>query len=150
MRYRVLFDLLFSSFSLSSIAVLLYLLISFPVTLARLFFYLVLMFVLALITYDLFMDAFRIGGRMYRDSYLEYLLATILVVFPLLVIPSVYMYLWAPKILSGWKQWGDFYPTDIYALYLMGLNAAVYIMYYYLDRLVLSRSGVIVKRMDER
>ncbi|GEM_PF-4007544 len=108
------------------------------------------MFVLALIAYDLFIDAFRTMRRLYRDSYLEYFLATILVVLPLLVMPSVYMYLWAPKILSGWKQLGDFYPTDIYALYLMGLNAAVYITYYYLDKLVLSRTGVIAKRINER
>ncbi len=143
-------DLLLSCFSLSSIAVLLYLLVSFPATLARLFFYLILMFVLALIAYDLFIDAFRTMRRLYRDSYLEYFLATILVVLPLLVMPSVYMYLWAPKILSGWKQLGDFYPTDIYALYLMGLNAAAYITYYYLDKLVLSRTGVIAKRINER
>ncbi len=108
------------------------------------------MFVLALIAYDLFIDAFRTMRRLYRDSYLEYLLATILVVFSLLVMSSVYMYLWAPKILSGWKQLGYFYPTDIYALYLMGLNAAVYITYYYLDKLVLSRTGVIAKRINER
>ena len=150
MRYRLLFDLCLSGFSLSSIAVLLYLLVTFPVTLARLCFYLVLMFVLALIAYDLFMDAFRIGGGVYRGNYLECLLATILVIFSLLVMTSIYMYLWAPRILSGWKQWGDFYPIDIYALYLMGLNAAVYIMYYYLDRLVLSRSSVIVKGVDEQ
>ncbi len=87
---------------------------------------------------------------MYRGNYLECLLATILVIFSLLVMTSIYMYLWAPRILSGWKQWGDFYPIDIYALYLMGLNAAVYIMYYYLDRLVLSRSSVIVKGVDEQ
>ena len=96
MRYRLLFDLLLSGFSLSSIAVLLYLLVSFPVALARLFFYLDLMFVLVMIAYDLFIDAFRIGRRVYRENYLEYLLAAILVVFSLLVMLSVYVYLWGP------------------------------------------------------
>ncbi len=153
MCYRLLFDLCLAGFSLSAIAILLHLLVSFPATLARLFFYLVLMFVLALIAYDLFMDAFRIGRRMYRmyrKNYWECLLVAILVVFALLIMPSVYMYLLIPEVLSGWRQWEDFYPTDIYALYLMSLTAAIYIIYYYLDRLVLSRSSDIVKRIDEQ
>ncbi len=88
--------------------------------------------------------------RMYRKNYWECLLVAILVVFALLIMPSVYMYLLIPEVLSGWRQWEDFYPTDIYALYLMSLTAAIYIIYYYLDRLVLSRSSDIVKRIDEQ
>ncbi len=103
-----------------------------------------------MIAYDLLIDALRMERRTYKGNSREYLAVAILVVFALLVMPSVYMYLLVPEVLSAERHWAYFYPTDIYALYLMSLTAAIYIIYYYLDRLVLSRSSIIVKRIDEQ